>query len=85
MEITIKELEEYRTKLEEELDAIVCEKISKWERSGYTAHGIVWNLRNFNVFTGKKKVDSRSMEQKVKDSHKPIIVYGADATMEDSE
>ena len=76
MEITIEEMEEYRKKLEEELDAIVCEKISKWERNGYTAHGIVWNLRNFNVFTGKKKEDSRSMSQKIEDSKKPILTYG---------
>ena len=78
MEMTIEELEEYRKKLEEELDAIVCEKISKWERNGYTAHGIVWNLRNFNIFTGKKKEDNRTMNQKIEDSQKPILTYGVE-------
>jgi hypothetical protein len=78
MEITIEEMEEYRKKLEEELDAIVCEKISKWEGSGYTAHGIVWLLHNFNIFTGKKKEDSRSMAQKIADSKKPVLTHGSE-------
>lgn len=73
MEITIEELDEYKQKIQNEMDVLFYYKIKKMVDNGYTAYGILHMLTNFNTITGKKRDDLHPIMDNVLDNSKPIM------------
>ena len=73
MEITIEELDEYKQKIQNEMDVLFYYKVKKMVDNGYTEYGILHMLTHYNTITGKKRDELHPIMDNVLDNSKPIM------------